>query len=29
MGAIGDEAFQSLEAELDMIELDAEIRSRW
>jgi monovalent cation/hydrogen antiporter len=29
MGAIGDEAFQSLEAELDLIELEAEIRSRW
>jgi monovalent cation/hydrogen antiporter len=28
-GTIGDSAFQKLEAELDMIELDMEIRSRW
>jgi hypothetical protein len=28
-GTIGDSAFQALEQELDMIELDAEIRSRW
>lgn len=28
-GAIGDATFQQLEAELDMIELDTEARSRW
>jgi monovalent cation/hydrogen antiporter len=28
-GAIGDSTFQQLEGELDMIELDAEARSRW
>ena len=28
-GAIGDQAFQTLEAELDMIELGAEVRDRW
>ncbi len=28
-GAIGEAAFQQLEAELDLIELDADIRSRW
>jgi monovalent cation/hydrogen antiporter len=28
-GIIGDESFQQLEAELDLIELDAEFRSRW
>jgi len=28
-GAIGDATFQQLEAELDMIELDTEVRSRW
>jgi hypothetical protein len=29
MGVIGDAAFQQLEAELDMIELEREVRSRW
>jgi monovalent cation/hydrogen antiporter len=28
-GAIGEDTFQQLEAELDMIELDTEVRSRW
>jgi monovalent cation/hydrogen antiporter len=28
-GEIGDEAFHALEAELDLIELGAEVRSRW
>ena len=28
-GAIGDPAFQLLEAELDRFELDTEVRSRW
>ncbi|MGO9453356.1 MAG: cation:proton antiporter [Candidatus Binataceae bacterium] len=28
-GVIGDSVFQQLEAELDMIELDAEVRNRW
>jgi CPA1 family monovalent cation:H+ antiporter len=28
-GAIGDAAFQSLESELDLIELEADIQSRW
>lgn len=28
-GAIGDAAFQQLEAELDMVELAAEVRKRW
>jgi monovalent cation/hydrogen antiporter len=28
-GAIGDSAFQLLEAELDMFELDTEVRDRW
>jgi CPA1 family monovalent cation:H+ antiporter len=28
-GAIGDATFQQLEAELDMIELETEARSRW
>ena len=28
-GAIGDSAFQQLEAELDRFELDTEVRSRW
>lgn len=28
-GAIGDTAFQSLEAELDMVELEADALSRW
>ncbi|HKN00467.1 MAG TPA: sodium:proton antiporter [Candidatus Binataceae bacterium] len=28
-GVIGDSVFQQLEAELDMIELNAEVRSRW
>ena len=29
VGEIGDTAFQQLEAELDMVELGAEVRSRW
>ncbi len=29
MGVVGDSAFQQLEAELDMIELEREVRSRW
>jgi hypothetical protein len=28
-GTIGDSAFQLLEEELDMVELNAEVRSRW
>jgi monovalent cation/hydrogen antiporter len=28
-GAIGEEAFQQLEAELDLIELEADVRGRW
>jgi monovalent cation/hydrogen antiporter len=28
-GRIGDETFHALEAELDLIELGAEVRSRW
>jgi CPA1 family monovalent cation:H+ antiporter len=28
-GAIGDAAFQTLESELDLIELEADIQSRW
>jgi NhaP-type Na+/H+ or K+/H+ antiporter len=28
-GAMGEAAFQELEAELDLIELDADLRSRW
>jgi Na+/H+ antiporter len=28
-GVIGDEAYQQLEAELDLVELGAEVRSRW